>query len=112
MQNSVAAKLQNILFAPGELIYQPEGKERIYIIKMGKIDIYSQKKGNRRRNKRVLKTIKTSLDKEVSDNVYGYTAAISRRPVYLYAIAAEYTSAYYIEKKNFMECVQEKAVDF
>lgn len=105
MQNSVAAKLQNILFTPGELIYQPEGKERIYIIKMGKIDIYSQKKGKKRRNQRILKTITTSLDKEVSDNAYGYTAVISRRPVHLYAIASEYTSAYYIERKRFLECI-------
>lgn len=112
MQNSVAARLHNILFNPGELVYQPEGKERIYIIKVGKIDVYSQKKGNKRRNKRTLKTIKNTLEKEVSDNIYGYTAVISTRPVHLYAIAKEYTSAYYIDKKNFMECVLDKDVDF
>ncbi len=87
MQNSVASKLQNILFSPGEFIYQPEGKERIYIIKLGKIDVYSQRKNNKKGNRHILKTVKNNLEKEVSDNVYGYTAVISGRPVRLYAIA-------------------------
>ena len=103
MQNSVASKLHNILFSPGELVYQPDGKERIYIIKLGKIDVYSQRKGNRKGNKHVLKAIKSDLSKEVSDNVYGYTAVVSRRPVRLYAIAKEYTSGYYMDKQKFIE---------
>lgn len=102
MQNSVAFKLQNILFSPGEHIYQPEGKERIYIIKMGKVDVYSQRKGNKKGNKSVLRCIQSDLDKEVSDNVYGYTAVISTRPVNLYAISKEYSSAYYIDKHKFL----------
>lgn len=61
MQTSVAARLHSILFSPGELVYQPEGKERIYIIKLGKIEVYSRKKGNKKGNKQVLKTLKSNL---------------------------------------------------
>jgi signal-transduction protein with cAMP-binding, CBS, and nucleotidyltransferase domain len=41
MQTAVSTRLQHILFAPEEIIYQPAGKERLYIIRMGKIDVFA-----------------------------------------------------------------------
>lgn len=63
MQTAVSCRLIGILFSPGEQIYQPEGKERIYIMKLGKVDIYTERRGNRRGNKSTLKTITSTLDK-------------------------------------------------
>lgn len=37
MQNLAATKLNNIMFSHSDHIYQPEGKERIYIIRLGKV---------------------------------------------------------------------------
>jgi len=51
---------------------------------------------------KVLKTITNTIDSEVSDNCYGYTSAISIRPVKLYAISKDFTSCYYIEKDKFL----------
>lgn len=39
-----------------------------------------------------------SLDREVSDNCYGFTAALSARRARLQAFASEFTSVYYIDK--------------
>ena len=101
------------MLPPGELLYQPIGKERIYIIREGKIDIYASKRGFKRGvNTKILKTIENNLGQEVSNNVYGYTAVISRRPVQLYAVAKRHTSGYYIEKEKFLECIHDRQTDF
>lgn len=42
-QNAISLRLSSIIFPPGEILYQPVGKERIYIIREGKIDIYASK---------------------------------------------------------------------
>ena len=49
---------------------------------------------------------------EVADNCYGTTAVISTRPVRLYAIAKDNTSAYYIDKGQFEECISQRMSDF
>jgi hypothetical protein len=59
MQTHVASKLQKALYAPNERLLQPVNKERIYIIKRGKIEIYCDRFGhNRREYRRLMKTIK------------------------------------------------------
>lgn len=40
-QTSVSLKLNHVLFNPNDIIFQPLNKERIYIIKSGKINIYA-----------------------------------------------------------------------
>lgn len=82
------------------MIYEPVGKERIYIIKLGKIDVYAGVNGYKKMEK-VLKTIENSLNRPLMHNIYGYTAAISSRRPKFYAISKEFTSAYYIEKLVF-----------
>jgi hypothetical protein len=86
-QASISLKLNHILFNPNDIIYQPLNKERIYIIKSGKINIYAEKKGGKRGMNNLLKTIDKKEGKGISNNCYGYTAVISTRPVKLYAIA-------------------------
>jgi hypothetical protein len=61
--------------------------------------------------KNALKTIANTVENEVSDNCYGYTAAISKRTVNLFAVSKAFTSAYYIEKEKFAEAVLEKIPD-
>lgn len=61
--------------------------------------------------KNALKTIANTIESEVSDNCYGYTAAISTRTVNLFAVSKAFTSAYYIEKDKFGEAVFEKIPD-
>ena len=68
------------------------------MIRLGKIDVHAKRKGTRQRNNTKVKTIANDLNKEVSNNSYGYTAILSNKPVRLEAIAAEHTSAYYIDK--------------
>ena len=63
-------------------------------------------------NNKILKTIESDLGKEVSNNAYGFTAVVSRRPVQLYAVAKRHTSGYYVEKEKFLECIHERSTDF
>jgi hypothetical protein len=98
MQKAASLKLQHSMFNPKNIIYQPTGKERIYIIKSGTIDIFAERTGRKRGLNNLLKTIQCNIDKEVSDNCYGYTAVISDRPLKMYALAREFTSAYYLTK--------------
>jgi hypothetical protein len=97
-QRSVSNKLEHILFSPNDILYQPKHKERIYLIKSGKINVYAEKSGRKKGQKNLLKTISNSEQKEIADNCYGYTAVISTRPSRLYAISKDVTSAYYIDK--------------
>lgn len=93
------------MFNPNNLIYQPQGKERIYIIKNGTIDIFAERTGRKRGLNNLLKTITCDLDKEVSDNCFGYSAVISNKPNKMYAIAREFTAAYYLSKDKFLEAI-------
>lgn len=83
MQNAVAMKLQHTLFSPNNTIYQPPGKERIYLIKSGLIGVYAATF----HLKKQLKIISTDISKLVSDNCYGYSAALSQKKIRLQAIA-------------------------
>jgi hypothetical protein len=101
-QQSISNKLVHVLFNPNDVLYQPHNRERIYIIKSGKVSIHVSRILGNKKFKNPLKTITNSLDKDVSDNCYGYTAAISTRCVKLFGISKEFTSAYYIEKDKFL----------
>lgn len=97
---------------PNDILYQPAGKERIYIIKSGKIHIYAERMRSKKGLNSPLKSIENNIKNEVSDNCYGYSTVMSTRESKLYAISKDFTSCYYIEKPNFMECVNEKMPDF
>ena len=95
-QKLISSKIEHILFNPNDLLYQPKSKERIYLIKNGKINVYADKNGRKKGQKNLLKIIDNNNQKEIADNCYGYTAAISTRPSRLYAISEDSTSAYYL----------------
>jgi hypothetical protein len=112
MQRTVSLKLEHVMFNPKDVIYQPLDNPRVYIIKSGKIDIFATRNGRRRGLNNRLRTIEASLSQEVSDNCYGYTAAIASRPLKMYAIAEDVTSAYYLTKKMFLEAISEYVTDY
>ena len=72
------------MFVPNEKLVSTDGKDRMYIIKKGKIEIYMNRYGDQE-NKKLLKEIdmNSSGRLEISDNIYGYTAFFSNRPVKL-----------------------------
>lgn len=70
--------------------------ERIYIIKSGRIHIYAERMGSKRGMNTPLKVLESTIKKEVSDNCYGYSAVISKRPTKIYAISKDFSSCYYI----------------
>lgn len=49
--------------------------------------------------------------KEISDNVYGYTAMISNKPCYLEAVASDFTASLFISKEDFEVCVNKNNLD-
>ena len=77
-------------------MYQPFGKESLYIVRMGKIEAFAEKKGSRKSINNSLKTIEVGVEKEVSDNTYELSAIISSWKVNLNAMANFSTSGYFI----------------
>lgn len=86
------------MFNPNDVLPQPEGKERIYIIKCGKIQIYLGRVSGRKEFNNTLKTISNTIESEVTDNCYGYSSVVSMRPVKLFAVSKDFTSCYYLDK--------------
>lgn len=111
-QKAVSLRLTHVLFSPNDLIYQPPARQRIYVIRAGTVSLYAQRNGRRKGINNLLKTIHSSIHNPISDNCYGYTAALSTRPTRLYAYAKDFTSAYFIEKDEFLECANERTGDF
>ena len=111
-QKAIANSLTHVLFSSNELLYQPEGKERIYIIRVGRVNVYAKRSKNRRGTNNTLKTIVGDLGKEVFDNTYGWTAVMSKRPARLYAYTKDYTSAYYLERSQFEQAALDERSDF
>lgn len=111
-QESIARSLTHIIAKPNDVLYQPSGRERIYIIRSGKVHIYADREGSKRGMYTPLKSIESEAKKDISDNCYGYTGAISSRPSKIYDISKDFTSCYYIEKPTFLESAYEKRDDF
>jgi signal-transduction protein with cAMP-binding, CBS, and nucleotidyltransferase domain len=111
-QTEIAKKLVKKILIPNENIIQNLGKERIYIIKSGKLEIYTDNSHGLRKNfKKLLKTIEPKSNTGISDNVYGYTTVISNKPLKFNAISKDFTCVYSIDKNNFMDCVHENKLD-
>lgn len=82
-------------------------------MKRGKIDIYCDRYGrNRREYRRLMKSIKIQDVNEIRENIYGYTAVFSLRPSALDAVSSEFTSCYFIDKNEFLKCVNACTLDF
>jgi hypothetical protein len=75
-QRTIADRLVRKVYSPEEVLCQPLGKERLFILSKGTIDItanYNQRLQNRRR----LVTLRVDPKKDVHFNVYGYSALTS-----------------------------------
>lgn len=85
MQSEIAQRLEKRIFTPNEKLVSSNGKDRIYIIKKGKIAISMNRYGSDQEHRKVLKIIDTKKKSHlpVTDNVYGYTKVFSNRPVKL-----------------------------
>lgn len=88
-------------------------------MKHGRIDVFMTRfAGPQERlscghdRRKLLKVIASAGRAEVSDNVYGYTAAFSNRGVRLEAVAAEFTSTYSVAAEEFLAAVRRTASDF
>ena len=59
-----------------------------------------------------MKVMTINDNEDVSDNVYGYSALLSNRPVRLVAVAKEFTSTYSVDKESFTECAKANMFDW
>jgi hypothetical protein len=75
---TLAKNLNSALYMPGEQFCQSPGQERIYIVRLGKVDFYLKQKNKKETDDKIIKTLKMSLDTEVANNSFGYTAVIGR----------------------------------
>ena len=57
MQTEIAQRLQKRVFAPNEKIASINEKERIYIIKKGKVNVSMSRYGSDQEHRKVLKVI-------------------------------------------------------
>jgi hypothetical protein len=60
-QRSIAKKITHILFSPNNIIYQPAGQERIYLIKTGSVNVYAERNGRKKGCNNILKVISCSV---------------------------------------------------
>ena len=93
------------------MLSQVQGKERLYIVNRGKVDITTNTK-QRFSNRKRLSTIEIDPSKEVFFNVYGYSSICTGLKVNLCAIARDYSICYYIDKDSLLNAVFENSTDF
>ena len=84
----------------------------MYIIRLGKVDFYRKQRGNKQDAQKVIKSLKVTLSTEVINNSFGYTAVIGSKPTELEAVSRDFTSAYYLDKTKFRQCVNENPADW
>jgi hypothetical protein len=111
-QTEIAKRLEKRLMSPTESLGECGKLDRVFIIKQGTVEVYLNRFGSNQNQKKLLKTITITPLSEVTDNIYGYTSAISNRPVYLHAVAKDFTATYSISKEDFLECVNLDSRDF
>lgn len=56
-QNNVSMKLTHALYSPNDILAQIKGKEKIYLIKSGKINIHADRSDGKKTMGMLLKTI-------------------------------------------------------
>ena len=114
MQLEIAHRLEKKIFAPNEKLASSNGIDRVYIIKKGHIDISMNRYASDQEQSKVLRKIKMGdrLKIEVSDNLYGYTAVFSNRPVKLEATAKDFTSTFSVSKEDILFCIAQSTQDF
>lgn len=70
--------------------------------------------GSDQEHRKVLKIIDTKNKEHlpVTDNVYGYTAVFSNRPVKLEAVAKVFTSTYSVNKEDIEFAIKQNEKDY
>lgn len=112
-QSEIAKCLIKKILHPNEVLAQVPFAEKIYIVKNGRLDVFTSCNDNYKQQfKRLLKTIAPQKAQEVSKNVYGYTSVISNRPMRLVAISKNFTTVYSIDKEKFLGCVSDNKLDW
>ena len=112
-QKTIADKLIRHVYSPDECLTQIQGKEKLYVLNKGKIDIeanvFSVEKNIYRK---ILRVLEVDPNKEVHFNVYGYTSLISGLKVNLRAVAKDYSICYYVDKEIILSAINENKNDF
>ena len=102
-QRKIAEKLIRQVYSPEECLSQVQGRERLYILSKGKINIEANSVDRGKDlYRKVLNSLEVLPEKEVHFNVYGYTALASGLKVKLRAVAKDYSICYYVDKDSFM----------
>lgn len=87
------------MYSPEQCLVQVQGKEKLFILSQGKINIEANSfsiEGDIYR--KVLNTLEIDPKKEVHFNVYGYTSLISGLKVNLRAVSKDYSICYIADK--------------
>ena len=112
-QRTIADKLVRQVYSPEQVLPQIHGKEKIYILSRGKINIeanFVSKQINFMRKR--LATIEVYPEKDVQFNIYGYSSLISGHKINLCAVAHDYSICYYVDKDSIINTVSENFTDF
>jgi len=114
MQSEIAQRLEKKIFAPNEKLLSNTGTDKIYIIKRGRVAISMNRYGSDQEHRKVLKIIDSHKSEHltVTDNIYGYTAVFSNRPVKLEAVSKDFTSTYSVTKEEFEFAIRQNDKDY
>jgi hypothetical protein len=108
----VAEGLVKTLYTPQETLTQVQGKERLFLLVSGRLEVgicMESKGGSRVKSLRVLAN---DPAREVQNNVYGYSSLVSGLRVRLQAVAKDYCICYTIGRDKLMEIAVENERDF
>jgi hypothetical protein len=98
-QRKIATKLIRQVYSPDEVLPQVHGKERLYILGSGKIEIEANfSERQRPLSRKKLGVIKIDPEKEVHFGVYGYSYVASGLKINLRAVARDYSICYCVDK--------------
>ena len=101
-QKRIANYLVRKVYSPDEVLLQTRGKEKIYILSQGKVDIEADFFGHKKLSK-----LEANPTKEVHFNVFGYSSLISGLKVKLRAVARDYSVCFSVSKENLLSAIKD-----
>ena len=105
-RNLIATKLERIVISPDEPLSQIRGKEKLYLLFRGKVDVETNFESDyHSKPRKHLATIEIDPQKEVYFNVYGYTAVVSGLKVNLRAVARDYSICFCVDREGLREAM-------
>ena len=105
-QRTVADKLIRQVYSPEELLPQTLGREKIYLLSRGKLEIQANFTDRQRPLcEKKLVVLEVNPEKDVHFNVYGYSQLISGQKVNLRAIARDYSICYCLDKPSLLAAI-------